>query len=104
MSSSNIDERIAKSQERTAQLKGQKKEQEIRERKQQEAINTRRKIIAGGIVEKYLPEVLELQPQRTDAENEIEFAPLGKILSVLAADNFHFTPIRKQLSNLNFDE
>ena len=100
----NIDERIAKSQERTAQLKRQKKEQEIRERKQQEAINTRRKIIVGGIVEKYFPYVLELQPRRTDAENEIEFAPMEKILSVLVADNFHFTPIRKQLSNLNFDE
>jgi hypothetical protein len=99
MSSNNIDELIIKSQKRTAQLKQQKKEREIREQKKQDTLSTRRKIIIGGIVEKYFPEVLKLQPQRTDAENEAEFALLETVISLMAQDQDYITRLKEQASD-----
>jgi hypothetical protein len=99
MSSNNIDDLIVKSQKRTAQLKQQKKERDIRERKQKEVITTRRKIIIGGIIEGYFPEVLKLQPQRTDAENEVEFALLEMVISLMAQDQDYIARLKEQAND-----
>ena len=83
---SSIDERIAKSIERTEQLKHQKKAQEAREKKRRIAIDKERQIIIGKTVAEFFPEVLCLHPSRNNAENQIEFAPLVNFMSELASD------------------
>ena len=81
-----LDERIQKETEKLEQLKRQKRAMEQREKKKERAIDTRRKIINGGLLEAYFPEFAAFTPKYTKEENEAEFAPLAHFLSALAAD------------------
>ena len=81
-----LEERIAKSTERTERLKLQQREREKREREKQRKADERRKFIIGGIVIKHFPDISQLEPRRTTEENNIEFEPLENFFSVLAAD------------------
>lgn len=83
----NISDRIKEAQERVAQAQRRRVLQENRAKEQRRKIDTRRKIIVGGIVIKYLPWVLNLQPQMNEAENNKEFAELKRILSELSDVN-----------------
>jgi len=77
---------IAALEERLEQKKRQKRAQEKRDQEKSRKEDTRRKIVIGGIVLKYFPELSELAPQRSNADNDIEFASLANLLSVLATD------------------
>lgn len=81
-----LNEQITKKAEELEQLKRRKRAQEARAKKTERAIDTRRKIVVGGIVLKYFPKFEELHPQRNNESNNIEFAPLANFLSVLSAD------------------
>jgi len=81
-----INQKIADTKERLKQLNNSRKAQEQAERPKKDKADTQRKIIIGGIVEKYFPEVLRFQPKSKAKEKDIEFAPLAYFLSELAAD------------------
>jgi len=81
-----LDERIAKERKKLEQLKRQKRAQKAREQKRLYAVNKDRWCIIGKIVEVHFPQVLSLQPYRTEAENKSEFAPLEAFFSELASD------------------
>lgn len=91
-----LNENIAKTSEKLEQLKRRKKAQEQREQKKARAEDTRRKIIIGGIVLKYFPELAEFHPQRNNADNNLEFAPLANFLAVLAGDKDLISRIKTQ--------
>lgn len=57
-----------------------------RENDRQRKIATRRQIIIGGIVIKYFPTVINLQPQLKRADTDIAFAGLDEFVSTVAAD------------------
>ncbi len=77
---------IEKTKEKLDQLKRQKRDKEAREVQRRRKEETRRKIIVGAVVMAYFPKLETLQPQRTNAENDIEYAPLAAFCSALAAD------------------
>ena len=81
-----LDERIAKEREKLEQLKRQKRAQEAREKKRLNAVSKDRWCITGKIVEEFFPQILNLQPYRTEAVNKDEFAPLYEFFSELASD------------------
>jgi len=81
-----LNEKITKKAEELEQLKRQKRAKQMRAQKEARKEDTRRKIVIGGIVLKYFPELEKLHPQRNNAENDIEFSPLANFLSVLASD------------------
>ena len=81
-----INEQIEKQQEKLDQLKRKKRAQEMRESKKTRTEDTRRKIVIGGIVLKYFPQLSQLQPQRNNADNDKEFELFANVLSVLASD------------------
>ena len=81
---STLNERIEKETLKLEQLKRQKRAMEQRGKKQERKVETRQKIIIGGIVVKYFPQLLTLQPKRTNEENDIEYTPLANFLSCLA--------------------
>ena len=81
-----LNERITKKSEELEQLKRQKRAKEMRAQKEARAIDTRRKIVIGGLVLKYFPELQQLHPKHNNAENDIEFSAFAYFLSVLASD------------------
>ncbi len=84
--STNNSERLQKIRERKSQLEKLEKEIINREKAVQRKTDTRRKIIIGGIVLKYLPEFQKLEPKRTDKENEVVFAPVADFFFKLTRD------------------
>jgi hypothetical protein len=95
-----LNDDIAKSVERTEQLKRQKKAVEAREKQRERATDTRRKIISGAILLDVFPQFNALQPQRSNAENSAAFAPLAHFLlnlrDELAADKDLETRLNRQ--------
>jgi len=81
-----LNEKITKKAEELEQLKRQKRAKQMRAQKEARKEDTRRKIVIGGLVLKYFPQLEQLNPQRNNAENDIEFSPLANFLSVLASD------------------
>ena len=81
-----LNAKISKNEEERKQLKAQKYALVQKEKEEARAIDTRRKIVIGGLVLKYFPQLEQLHPQRNNAENDIEFSPLANFLSVLASD------------------
>jgi len=81
-----LNEKISKKAEELEQLKRQKRAKQMRTQKEARKEDTRRKIVIGGLVLKYFPQLEQLHPQRNNAENDIEFSPLANFLSVLASD------------------
>ena len=79
-------DRLQKIKERKAQLEKQEKAIINREKEKARKIETRRKIIIGGIVEKYLPLFGILEPKRTKEENEIEFAIVANFFEKLVRE------------------
>jgi len=79
-----LDERIAREKQKLEQLQRQKRAQEQREKQKTRAVDTRRKIIAGAILLDIFPQFAGLQPQKNNAENNVEFAPLAQFLLCLA--------------------
>jgi hypothetical protein len=96
-----LDERIARETIKLEQLKRQKRAQKAREKEKIRATETRRKIILGGIVIKYFPQFEELQPQKTNEENLIEFAPLSNFLKCLAEKKEWILQLEKEAENIN---
>ncbi len=75
---------IQTSMARTQMLKCRKKEDERRKREADRKLRDRRCFIVGGLVCKYFPEINQLRPRQTKAENDAEFAEFEGILSLLA--------------------
>ena len=88
---SSTEERIARTKEKRLQLERRKRAEEKSKKEKEHKVNISRQIIIGKIVLRYFPQILRFQPKRTDAENEIEFAPLIDALSVLASDKYFNT-------------
>jgi len=61
-------------------LSGKKKVQVLLGKIDLSDIDIRRLIIIGGFGTEYFPELLSFTPQETEAQNEIEFAPLINFL------------------------
>ncbi len=79
-----LDERIKKEQEKLEQLKRQKRARQQRDKKKERKTDTRRKILTGAILLDIFPQFQVLKPQKNNAENIIEFAPLANFLICLA--------------------
>jgi len=79
-------ERLHKIKERKAQLEKQEKAIINREKEKARKIETRRKIIVGGMFLKYFPEFETLTPQKNNTDNDVAFAPLAKFLTWLVRD------------------
>lgn len=62
----------------------QKKAQIFLKKTDSSDIYIRRLIIIGGFATDYFPELLRFTPQETEAENEIEFAPLTNFFLFLS--------------------
>jgi hypothetical protein len=92
---STLEERIAKASEKYDQLMRQKKSKEVQDRKKKMAADKKRELIVGGIVVKWFPEILSLQPRLTNAENQTEFASLENILSLIAADTEYLNRLKE---------
>jgi len=93
-----VDERIAHEMEKLEQLKRIKRAHDIRMKKQQDALNTRRKMIVGTLVEKYFPEVLQYQPRKSNAATDEEFTPVENFLMLLADDKQYISHIKAALN------
>lgn len=65
-------------------LSGKKKAQIFLKKTDSSDIYIRRLIIIGGFATDYFPELLRFTPQETEAENEIEFAPLTNFFLFLS--------------------
>jgi hypothetical protein len=91
-----LDERIARETIKLEQLKRQKRAQEAREKQKERATETRRKIILGGIVIKYFPQFEELQPQKTNEENNKEFESFANFLACLAEKKDLVAQLKKE--------
>lgn len=68
-------------QEKHRQIRNENRENDRRRK-----IATRRQIVVGGLVAKYFPGVLNLQPQLKQVDTEAEFAGLEIFVSTVAAD------------------
>ena len=79
-----INEKLNKEKEKTRQLENQKRVLESREKEARRKLDTRQKIIAGGILLDVFPKYKRLQPQRNQTDNNKEFAPLAHFLLALA--------------------
>jgi len=88
-----LEERLVRSRDKKQQQENQRRIEEQREREAKRKLDTRRKIIVGGLVCKHFPEALQFQPRRTEAENEIEFALLDAVLSLIARDGDYLSRI-----------
>ena len=71
-----LKERIAQEINDWERLSGKKKAQTLLGKSDLSDNYIRRLILIGEIVITYFPELLRLTPQKTEAENEIEFSPL----------------------------
>jgi hypothetical protein len=87
---------IEKTTEKLEQLKRQKRDKEQREKLKQRKEETREKIIIGGIVKKYFSQLQKFKPQKTNAENDVEYAPLAAFCSALAADKETMARLEEQ--------
>jgi GTP1/Obg family GTP-binding protein len=81
-----LNEKISKKAEELEQLKRQKRAKQMRAQKEARKEDTRRKIVIGGLVLKYFPQLSQLQPKRNNEENNAEFQLFANVLSVLASD------------------
>lgn len=81
-----IEERIARSKERTKRLEIEKKVKEKREAEAKRKLDIRRHTFSGKLMEEHFPTISQFRPQRTEAENRTEFALLDIVLSLLAED------------------
>ena len=97
-----LDERIARDAEKLQKLKRQKQAQLQRERQKERAIDTRRKIIAGAILLDVFPRFHQLQPQKNNAENHKEFAPLANFLKCLADNKVWVLRLEIQAKNMPY--
>jgi len=77
---------FADARERAAQEEHRRIRNMNRENDRQRKIATRRQIIIGGIVIKYFPTIINLQPQLKRADTDIEFAGLDEFVSTVAGD------------------
>lgn len=93
---SNTSSRIAEAHERAEQLERQRRLHENREKEQKRRIDTRRKIIVGGICAKSFSWISELIPKRNEASNNVEFAELDCFFSLLAEDTEYVEKLRKK--------
>lgn len=91
-----LDERIALEREKLEQLQRRKRAQGQHEKECRRKDNERRKYIIGAMISQYFPEVENFQPRRTNAENDVEFAPLANFLSQLAADREYVTQLKER--------
>ena len=92
---SNINKEIM--QQKFDQLNHQRQLQINRDMNKQRKTDTRRKIIIGGIIIKYFPELLDYQPRRTEAENYIEFERLETFVSILANDKCYIEQLKRNM-------
>lgn len=75
--------------------------QDNKEKEEKRQTDTRRNIIIGSIVSKYFPEVLDIQPRRTSAENNIEFAEFEDFVSMLAENKDYNEQLKKRTKQKN---
>ena len=81
-----IEERTANAEERIAKTRRQRSAEEKAARDKLKKLNDRRNYILGELLCKYFPELMELEPGSTKAENAARFAPFENFLSTLADD------------------
>ena len=80
-----LEERIAESKAKTAQLEQQRRAELYRERKLKEKLDKRRYYVVGELVCKYFPSLKELKPG-TKEQNKVTFKKLETFLSSLASN------------------
>ena len=95
-----INEQLKKSVHRIEQLKNQKKSQERQEQAVKRKMDTRRKIIIGGLVCKYFPDIMKYQPQRSNADTTEEFAAFENILRILVVNVDLLTELKAEAAKL----
>lgn len=81
-----IEERIARTKDKVRQLENQRKDAQPKESTIPFDVDTDRQTILGGIDTEHFPWLLKLQPQATEAENQVEFAQWDCFLALLSAD------------------
>lgn len=80
-----LEERIAESKAKTAQLEQNRRAELYRERKIKKKLDQRRNYIVGELVCKYFPALKELKPETKEQDNET-FKKFEEFLSTLASD------------------
>lgn len=96
---SSITELCTESQERVKQLERQKRLQEQHKKKKAEAVNLRRQVIIGGIICKYFPETLSLQPRQTELDNKDEFALFEATVALIASDTKYRDSFKEEVQS-----
>ena len=81
-----INKKLEDDLKKLEQLERCKRLQDNRKKKAKEKNDERRNFIVGKIFLSFFPEFMCLQPQKSNGENEQEFAPLINFLFVLTAD------------------
>lgn len=81
-----IEERAANAEERIAKTRRQRSVEEKAARDKLKKLNDRRNYLLGELLCKYFPELMELEPGTTKAENAARFASFENFLSALADD------------------
>jgi len=81
-----INERLDKEKEIARQLENQRRALETAAKAKQNKMDSYRNKIAGAIFFDFFPKYKNLQPKRSKAENNVEFAPLTNFLAALAGD------------------
>ena len=81
-----IEERTANAEERIAKTRRQRSAEEKTARDKLKKLNDRRNYILGELLCKYFPELMELEPGTTKAENAARFASFENFLSALSDD------------------
>jgi len=94
---SRLNELIAKEIAEWEVASGRKETPPPRDNVTSPSVDTRRLIILGGLLGDYFPEFLRFQPQATEAENQVEFAPVAGFLASLAGDKEYVNRLMEQV-------
>lgn len=95
-----LSERIAKTNEKIAQLELKRKELLKKDRDKTRKINHLRCFIIGELFCKYFPKIAELTPGTKEENGEI-FKELELFLSVLSSDKYLCSYIREKMDEEN---
>lgn len=94
-----LEERIARTKEKVRQLENQRT---VENKSEKNAVtfdaDTRRQNILGWIDTEYFPWLLKLQPQATESENQVEFAPWACFLALLASDENYVNQLMEKVA------
>ena len=84
-----LNERIAQELVEWERCSGKKKAQVLGKSNLLD-VDIRRQIIVGELVCRHFPDLLQCQPRGSEAENQVEFAPLESLLKIIAGERGQF--------------